>query len=158
MSKSGKQEREKDGAPDNIDDAPVASQEAYEEKTQSEKWVYLPDGGMKMRVREMPPFYFLARLRKYGIEIDDAPEVEDPADFDAEDIDEEEIDMSEVTDAMGLMKEIAERVVEPTATWAGEEPDAFDLSTLSDEDISALMTGIMGEGQGEVDANSFPDG
>jgi hypothetical protein len=153
--------RATDSKPDDMDDVPVASQDAYEEKTQNEKWVYLPDGGMKMKVREMPPFYFLARMNKHGIDVgatEDIADVEDPADLDADDIDEDEIDMSEVTDTLGLMKTIAERVIEPNGVWAEDDApaDAFDLTTLSDGDIGALMSGIMGGG--DEAAKSFPDG
>jgi hypothetical protein len=152
-----------DGKPEDINDVPVASQEEYAKKTQNEKWVYLPDGEMRMRVREMPPFYFLARLQKYGVDITETAEKapEDISEIDAEDVDADEVadSLGELDDVMGLMAELAEQVVEPTATWAedGEDPDAFDLSTLSDEDVGALMAGIMGD-DGEVSPKSFPDG
>lgn len=151
---------------DQVDDVPVASQDEYEQETQNEKWVILEDAHMKMKVREPPLYKLLIKMKRYGL-LDTAEEVQDDMDLedinspeDLEDVDDEELqgavddfDMDEVENVMEMMNEvIAPYVVQPKGFW-DEKPadfpqdtDGFDISTLTENDISVIMDAIIGSG------------
>jgi hypothetical protein len=151
---------------DQVDEVPVASQDEYEQETQNEQWVVLEDAHMKMKVREPPLYKLLIKMKKYGL-LDTAEEVQDDVDLegidspeDLDDVDDEELqgavedfDMEDVDNVMEMMNQvIAPYVVQPQGFW-DEKPsgfpegvEGFDISTLTENDISVIMDAIIGSG------------
>jgi len=134
------------------DDVPVASTDQYVEETQQTKWVILEDAHMKMEVQTAPPYKFLSKLEQYGL----GDMVTDAVDVDVDDMDADDV-TNRATDLSGFMQDVVvKRVITPFGYWGDpsavpEDRDGFDCSELSQADMSALITGIIGQDGGDPD-------
>lgn len=140
-----------------LDDVPVASEDEYVEETQSKKWVVLQDAYMKVQVVTAPPYKFLSKLEEYGLTdmVDDTIDVDGMSDDEA---------VSTASDLSGFMQDVVvDRVVTPFGYWGDrsavpDDADGFDCSELSEDDMSTLITGIIGQSGGEGAPDGFdPD-
>lgn len=143
-------------ADDSLDDVPVASTDDYKEETQNQQWVVLEDAYMKVEVVTAPPYKFLSKLEQYGLE----EIMEGSVDVDTMDEDDA---TDKVTDLSGFMQDVVvDRVVTPFGYWGDEStvPDdatGFDVSELTEQDMSTLIRGIIGQsgGDGGFDPDRF---
>ena len=141
-----------------LDDVPVASEDDYVEETQSKQWVVLEDAYMRVEVVTAPPYKFLSKLEQYGLS-----EVMEGT-VDVQDMDEAEA-TDKATDLSGFMRDVVvDRVVTPYGYWGddGDVPDdtdGFDCSELTEQDMSTLIRGIIGQtgGDGDSPAGFDPD-
>jgi hypothetical protein len=139
-----------------LDDVPVASEDEYKEETQHKKWVVLEDAYMKVEVITAPPYKFLSKLEQYGLQ----DMVDDSVDVDT--IDEQEA-QQKASDLSGFMQDVVvDRVVTPYGYWGddaavSDDTDGFDCSELSENDMSALITGIIGQSGGDAPDGFDPD-
>jgi len=141
---------------DGTDDVPVASTDDYQEATQSKKWVVLPDGHMRVEVVTATPYKYLSKMEQYGVEaiMEEDMDVDDVADEDA---------LGKATDLSGFMQDVVvDRVCTPFGYWGDEDevPEGqtgFDCSELTEDDMAALVTGIIGQDGGDAPDGFDPD-
>lgn len=154
-SESGAGESEGNG-----DDVQWASQQEYQQQTAETDDVILPDGQMKMRIVIMQPAKFASLLDEYRItdmaeDMADVPEqadISDSGDVDLDDLAPE--DLEEVNEKLRVMlffrDVILPQVVRPEKVhWANPDhigdPDWFDLSDLTDRDLTFLVGKVTGQ-------------
>lgn len=140
-----------DNTGSDIEEAEWASQESYREETAETEDVVVPDGGQKFRIAKEEPTRFAAIMESHGLDelaenLDDLP---DEADLQQEI--EEDADVEGAEQAVQVIRfmrdALVPNVIKPKSHWANPEadPDAFDLSTLTDRDKMFLIAKITGQ-------------
>lgn len=146
-----------DGDVPDPEDVPVAgrdvSTEDYRKQQRTTRWVVLPDQPMKMKIVQTTPFKLLQSIQEYELEgiMSRAVEEAEQASEGVE-VDTSGVGGQEVENLGGFMQNfVADRVLTPTGYWGDvpeDEPDGFDLSELSDNDMDTLIAALAGVEQG----------
>lgn len=120
----------------------VVSQDEYEQQTADTRWVELEDGDGHVQVREVAPLRLLRDMRKYGV-------------AGLLGGDDEDLDMGELV-ASGQFEGFIENtvlpnIVKPNAYWSDTGSGDFDLAALTPDDLMAVITGMTGQDQEDLD-------
>lgn len=139
---------------EDVTDVPVATDGDYRQETRETDWVVLEDAYMRVEVETAAPYKFLADLEQYGLQ----SIVEG-------DVDVQEMDEQEAQDAAGDLSEfmqsvVVDRVITPHGYWGDDssvpaDEDGFDVSQLTENDMSTIIQGIIGQGSGDFDPDRF---
>lgn len=123
-------------------DRRVPTQDEYELDVHEREWIELPSG-FEFRVQTVPPLKLLRVMDDHGVLF----LLRDDADLDPEDMASGQVDF------MGFVREmLLPNVVRPAASFGDAGPDdGFDLDSLSDDDFQAVVQGIMGGDEQDVE-------
>jgi len=147
--------RDANGEAEGPDNETFASQEEYDERTAETSDVVVPDGEQRFRVRQMPPLKFAAIVEEYGIGdlAGDLQQVPEDATMDDDDLDEALAMVNFYRDV------VIPNILRPrNAHWSAPptDPDAeevFDLSTLTEDDLIAIVAEITDQDAEEMIAD-----
>jgi hypothetical protein len=125
-------------------DRRVPTQEEYEQETADTRWVPLEDVQGDFKVQEVPPLKLLRDMKKYGVAGllggDD-------------EVDMKELIVSGDFDAF-LENTVLPNILEPSCYWSTEDRDIgdgdFDLAALTADDLMAVITGMTGQDQDDL--------
>lgn len=131
---------------DDADDGFV-TQDQYEEQTRETDVITLSTGGL-MEVQVCKPLEVVKAAQQYGVQ----SILRQGQDIDRTELmgDGEDTGIGPFMDSF-----VAPKITRPKAYWYDPDPsdpmagDGFDLSKLVDDDISAVVRGIMGQGDAE---------
>lgn len=120
----------------------VVSQDEYEQATADTRWVELEDGDGHVQVREVAPLRLLRDMRKYG--------VAGLLGGDGDDLDMGELVASGRFEGF-IENTVLPNIVQPNAYWSDTGSGDFDLAALTPDDLMAVITGMTGQDQEDLD-------